>query len=332
MRPKRGKTMTGRHPDADTVRAALALAVRAPSIHNSQPWQWRVGDTTVHLYIDDDRSLRHTDPDNRDLLISCGAALHHFRVAARSFGWHTVVHRLPNPDDPRHLAAVEFVPITPTADVVSMARAIEDRRSDRRRLTSWEVPAPFVTAMAAAGAAEGALVSEIPGGSTRIRLVEAFREAAAAHRADPGYQDELARWSGRHADSEGVPARNAVLSPDPLTREFHAATLTEAAIGDLDDHGSLMLVHTGSDDQLSRLRAGEATSAVLLSATVYGLATCPLTEPLELPGTREMLRADVLSDSGFPQIVVRVGWAATSAADLPATPRRALAEVVRPLE
>lgn len=323
--------MTG-HPDTDTVRAALALAVRAPSVHNTQPWHWRVGDTTVHLYADDERGLSHTDPDRRDLLISCGAALHHFRVAARSFGWHTVVHRFPNRDDHRHLAAVEFLPTTPTADVVASARAIEKRRTDRRRPTSWEVPEGFLAAMCTAGAEEGAMVTEIPGGATRVRLVEAFRAAAAAHRADPGYQDELTRWTGRHADPEGVPARNAVLAVDPLTREFHAHTLTEAVLRDLDDDGTLLLVHTGSDDELSRLRAGEATSAVLLSATVFGLATCPLTEPLELPGTRELVRSDVLSDSGFPQLIVRVGWAATTAPEIAATPRRALADVVRPLE
>nr|WP_198429204.1 NAD(P)H nitroreductase [Nocardia bovistercoris] len=310
----------------------MALAVRAPSVHNTQPWRWRVGDTTVHLYADDERGLNHADPDRRDLLISCGAALHHFRVAARSFGWNTVVHRFPNREDHRHLAAVEFLPTTPTADVVASARAIENRRTDRRRPTSWEVPDGFVAAMCAAGVEEGAMVTEIPGGATRIRLVEAFRTAAAVHRADPGYQDELARWTGRHADAEGVPARNAVLAADPLTREFHAHTLTEAVLRDLDDDGTLLLVHTGSDDELSRLRAGEATSAVLLSATVFGLATCPLTEPLELPGTRELVRSDVLSDSGFPQLIVRVGWASTTADEIVATPRRALADVVRPLE
>ncbi|WP_288047860.1 NAD(P)H nitroreductase [Nocardia sp.] len=324
--------MSRNHPDTDTVRAALALAVHAPSVHNTQPWQWRVGDTTVHLYVDEERGLHHADPDRRDLLISCGAALHHFRVAARSFGWHTVVHRFPNPDDPRHLAALEFVPVTPTSDVVSMARAIDDRRTDRRKPTSWEVPEPFITAMIAAGVAEGAMVSDIPGGATRIRLVEAFRAASSEHRADRGYRSELARWSGRRADTEGVPARNAVASADPLTREFHASTLTEAVLHDLDDHGALLLVHTGSDDALSRLRAGEAASAVLLSATGFGLATCPLTEPLELPGTRALVREDLLSDSGFPQIIIRAGWASTSAAPVPATPRRPLAEVVRPLE
>lgn len=323
--------MSSKHPDSDTVRAALALAVRAPSVHNTQPWQWRVGDRTVHLYADASRQLPVADPDQRDLLLSCGAALHHFRVAARSVGWHAVVHRLPNPAEPQHLASIEFTATTPTADVVAAARAISLRRTDRRHLTSWEVPPGHIERIIEAGHAEGALVREIPGGGTRTRLVRAFQEATRRHHDDPAYQTELALWSGRHIAPEGVPARNTVIAADPLTREFHNPTLTEAVLHDLEDSGALVLVHTASDDPMSRLRAGEATSAVLLAATAFGLATCPLTEPLELPDTRALVRADVLSDSGFPQLIVRIGWAATSAQQVPQTPRRPMDEVVRPL-
>jgi nitroreductase len=66
---------------------------------------------------------------------------------------------------------------------------------------------------------------------------------------------------------------------------------------------------------------------VLLSATAMGLATCPVTEPLEIPETRDAVRADVFGTSGYPQMMVRVGWAAVNADPLPPTPRRPLPEV-----
>lgn len=37
-------------PGAATVRTALALATRAPSVHNVQPFVWRVGAESLHLY------------------------------------------------------------------------------------------------------------------------------------------------------------------------------------------------------------------------------------------------------------------------------------------
>lgn len=78
---------------------------------------------------------------------------------------------------------------------------------------------------------------------------------------------------------------------------------------------------------LTRLRAGEALSAVLLQATELGLATCPLTEPLEVARTTEAVAERVLGGSLSPQVVLRVGWPSV-AAPPPATPRRALVDQV----
>src|SRR2546423_10352783 len=91
----------------ETVRGPIALATRAPSVHNTQPWRWLLGDSTIHLTADVSRQLPATDPDGRDLLISCGAALHHLHIALAALGWAGELHRIPNPADPTHLAAVE---------------------------------------------------------------------------------------------------------------------------------------------------------------------------------------------------------------------------------
>lgn len=50
--------MTSTRLDHATVRAAIGLANRAPSVHNSQPWRWRIGDTAIHLFADPERARR----------------------------------------------------------------------------------------------------------------------------------------------------------------------------------------------------------------------------------------------------------------------------------
>lgn len=316
-------------PDSDTLRSVLASAMRAPSVHNTQPWLWRVGDTIAHLYADESRWLPHTDPDGRDLLLSCGAALHHLRVAARGSGWETVIHRLPDPAEPRHLAVVEFQAATTTAEAVRMAAAINRRHTDRRRYAPRAVPGAYVETVAAAGATNGVQARGIDAEPARTQLLRAFEQAAWEHTRDFSYGAELAQWSDRH----GVPERRAVLlATDPTVRPFSNPGLPQAVIGDADAADRLILLSTPADDRLSRLLAGEAASAVLLIATTLGLATCPLTEPLELAGTRNRIRTNVLGDNGYPHIVVRIGWADEGAGQVPASPRRPLDEVLHPLD
>ena len=73
--------------DRLSVEAALAVAVRAPSIHNTQPWAWRLDPDGLVLRADRTRQLAVADPDGHSLLVSCGAALHLTEIALEAQGW-----------------------------------------------------------------------------------------------------------------------------------------------------------------------------------------------------------------------------------------------------
>ena len=45
-----------------TARRLVSLACRAPSVHNTQPWAWRIGPDGIELYADDSRRLAAADP------------------------------------------------------------------------------------------------------------------------------------------------------------------------------------------------------------------------------------------------------------------------------
>ena len=325
--------MSGSFPDPATLRSALALAGRAPSVHNSQPWQWRVEGERLHLYANPDLLLPHTDPDARDLMLSCGAALNHCVVALAALDWQTRVHRLPDPADPNHLAVIEPYPY-PAADLdITLAAAIPRRRTDRRHYSSWPVPRGDIALMGARAARAGVILRRVEDLATLRALVT---EAAFRHRSDREYLAELAVWSGRYASTAGVPARS-VPGPDGVARvparDFAGGVLAHNAnTHGVDDNAAVLALGTVEDDPLSRLRAGEATSLVLLTATAQGLASCPITEPLEVAETRAAVRADVFGAEGHPQMLLRIGWAPVNADPLPSTPRRALSDYVSDLD
>lgn len=319
-------------PDDETLRAALALAVRAPSIHNSQPWQWRVGDQTVHLHADTTRQLSHADPSQRELILSCGVALQHFTVALAALGWQAHVHRLPNRRDPNHLASIELLPSMATEQDVALAAAIPRRRTDRRWFSSWPVPGGDIALMAARAARSGVLLRRVESTSG---LSDVMAVAVHEHAGDADYLAELSMWSGRFGSVAGVPARN---TPAPTHGDFPARAFAAPALPQpkgaesRDDAGVVLVLGTPTDDSLALLRAGEATGVVLLTATALGLSSCPLTEPLEIEATRDAVRSLALDGDGFPQMLLRIGWAPLNADPLPATPRRPLTEVVEQLD
>jgi len=321
--------MNAQFPDAETLRTVLTLATRAPSIHNTQPWRWRVGAANLDLFSEPDMQLHSTDPDGRDLIVSCGVALHHCVVALAAMGWQAKVSRLPDPDNPRHLATIEVQPHVPDQADVALAAAIPRRRTDRRAYSSWPVPGGDIAQMAARAARSGVMLRQVDA-VDRMRVI--VKQSIHDHLTDDEYMRELTAWSGRYGAVAGVPARSTpppeAAAPIP-GRVFAGAGLAQpSGIYPADDSAAILALGTEKDDRLARLRAGEATSVVLLTATSMGLACCPITEPLEIRETREAVRADVFGASGYPQMLLRVGWAPINADPLPATPRRRLSRVV----
>jgi hypothetical protein len=183
-------------------------------------------------------------------------------------------------------------------------------------------------AMLAQRAAEqGALLRMITGRARR-KLEATLRDAATLQDDTPAYQTETAIWSGAESADDGIPAANLLaVPPDPAHgRRFTPGRIRQEPAGE-PDGALLAVIGTASDDTLSQLRAGEALSAVLLSAKLLGLATCPLSQVLEVDDTRRVLRDDVLDGAIAPQVVLRLGFSSTTTR-LPATPRRPVGEVL----
>ena len=179
---------------------------------------------------------------------------------------------------------------------------------------------------------QGAIMIPVRDPQLRIELTRAIAEAALRQDSDWEYSRELASWSGRGATAvRGVPPadlpRGRQQYGDTVMRSFPDGWLS-VEDGREHDAGELAVIATSSDDRLSRLRAGEAMSAVLLAATSLNLASCPLSQPLEVDYTRRSIEERVLESAASPQIIIRLGWAPISSPDLAATPRLKLDEVL----
>jgi hypothetical protein len=312
--------------------AAVEQALRAPSVHNTQPWRWRIDDDRVELFADPDRHLVATDPGARDLVLSCGAALHHLVVAAAALGWEARIHRMPNPANDAQLADVTFVPGPSTAQARHELDALLRRRTDRRRTASWPVARGEVARLLAPAVRSRSQAVAVVSAPARALLLNLQDAADAAQRRDPGYLDEIETWVER-TDNEGIPFANLVRHPPAVgdrgagTR-FLSGTLADAYPSEEPPCDALLVICSASDDNASRLRAGEALSAVLLQSTTDGLASVTLSQAVEVDRTREILRDELLRRAAFPQVLVKVGWPEDGLEPLPPTPRHPIDQLI----
>lgn len=313
------------------LRAAAHTALHAPSVFNTQPWHWRITGETLRLYADRDRALRATDPDGRLLMLSCGAALHHARVALEAAGWTPHVERLPDAGETELLARITVAGAAPADQRTErMAAAITARRTDRRAFGDRAVPEQLLVELRGVVETEGAYLHVVRRDQMPM-LASSTSRAADAESEDPAYRAELTRWTNRPGSSgDGVPAATAVRrAPRRVpVRDYAPGGIAGLTAGEGFDLGAAYVVLFGRTDQPAELlRGGEALSALLLTATAAGLATAPLSDTIEVEWPRRLLRG-LLSDVGEPYLIVRLGYH-DDAAPLPEAPRRDAGDVIQ---
>ena len=312
------------------VKDAVLLACRAPSFHNSQPWKWVLESATLKLYLDTGR-LVTTDSSGRQALLSCGAALDHLRVAMAAAGWTTNVDRFPNPDDHHHLADIGFRPASGvTAAQRRAADAILCRRTDRLPLGAVDDRSAFDELLRLAVGNRPTHV-DVLSAQQRTNLAEASHLAEVLRMYDAAYHAELDWWTGSFGTTTGIPHSALVSAAESdrvdIGRAFPVTNTRERRQHAGDDQATVAVISALGDTRGDIFACGETLSAILLEATIAGLASCTLTHITEHPATCDIVSA--LTGHPLPQVLVRIGTAPALDDVPPPTPRRQLSDVFR---
>ncbi|MET8910452.1 nitroreductase [Micromonospora sp. NPDC004551] len=310
----------------EQLRAAAADAVRAPSLHNSQPWRFRLVDGGIELAVDPRRRLPATDPSGWGARTSCGAALFNLRLALAVAGTPATVRLRPYPGDPDVVARlVPDVPRRPTPTEQSLYGAIARRFSNRAPFWPDPVPADARWRLGEAARAEQCWLELVIG----TTAVNAFAEIArSAHRVlerDPAYVTERTRWIRSEPSPDGVPtaAGGPQSEPQDLLPQRGFGGRNRAPGRDFEPEPLVAVLGSSGNTTTDQIVAGEALQRVLLTATDAGLAVSMLSQPIEVPAAREALRLS-LGRFGTPQMVMRIGFGQPGRT----TPRRPIDDVL----
>jgi hypothetical protein len=300
----------------------IASAILAPSSHNTQPWRFELAGDRILLLADRTRALPVNDPHDRELTISCGAALFNLEIAARQHGFAPELALLPDPQAPDLLARIS---LTPGSAGDPLFEAIAQRRTTRERFADQPLPEQLGARLHQVVEGHGFAAHELTG-AARTPLAELVAEGDRRQFGDPRWRRELARWLRPRSRGDGL-----VVSR-PL------GFVTRAVVTALDlgkgtaskDHALLLdaplvlVLASSRDDPQTWLEVGRALQHLLLIAAREQVMAGYLNQPCQIDDLRERLGL-LLPEPRVPQLIIRLGRLRES---MRPAPRRPLADVL----
>jgi hypothetical protein len=301
----------------ETVRTVIAEAVWAPSVHNTQPWWFTADGQRISLYADTGRRLTVADPDGREMMISCGAALFTARLALRSLGYVPETVTLPEPSQPALVARVSWRRRARVTDAeIRLIAQVRQRRTHRGAFDPVPLSPDLLAALRECAVRDGARLRIVTDGGQQAALAAAVETAERAMHVDSAFVQELITWTPPPGSprrdgvpSTSYPARPEHTDPDFPGRDFahgrgwgvppmSCAPLSRTA-------GAVGLLTTTGDGPADWVNAGQALQRILLTAGTCGVAAALHSQPFELSWLREVIRGWL--SNGYPQVLLRLG-------------------------
>lgn len=326
-----GSTTSSSDVSAEQLEHLVLMATYAPSVHNTQPWLFVPTRDGVLLRADRTRQLPVLDPYGRDLLLSCGAAVHHLSVAARALGLDASVELFPHegvPDDVAHVRLQRGGEPTPGEQATAVA--ILHRHTERGRFPVDGLSPQQLDQLRTAVEAEHAMLRDVkPAELVELQVLVSTSEQALLQ--TPGYTAELDQWvwQGRQPQErgDGLPpeaiAHGEGRAEALQGRQFDGVVPPRPDEPPVPEHPAVVLLTTLADEPSDWVQAGRALSALLLAATGAGLLAQPLSQVVDVPQTRWAVQR-LLGTVGIPQMLLRLG----QGTNLPLSPRRPVTEVL----
>lgn len=293
------------------LHTAAAAGIRAPSLHNSQPWQFRLRDGAIEVLADPHDHLGMADRIGWAVRIACGAAVFNARLALLANGTPADVRLRPEPADPLVIARLQPGSVRPaTYTECDLFAAVGRRRSNREPFWPDPVPADVRMRLVDAARAEGAWLELLIGMTALSGFAQIAQSADRVLQRDPAYQAQLTHWIRTEAAGDGVPvvAGARLAEPQDLLPHRAYGNRPRAPGRDFEPEPLIAILGTTGDTAGDQINAGQALQRVLLTATDAGLAASMISQPIEVTGAREQLSRSLGTRSGTPQMALRIGY------------------------
>jgi nitroreductase len=309
----------------EKLKFLLSYAILAPSSHNTQPWEFAVGEDEIQVFIDRTRWLKVADPDRRELYISIGCALENLLIAAEHFGYGDQVTHFSEPDKEELVATVKFMPQGQPSPFREPAlfEAIPIRHTNRKVYEDRPIPKEDLQRLQDCCVEEGIHLHMTDDPEIKRRMDELIVRGDAMQFADPAWREELGYWMGQGVfGTPWLMSKAAQLAVTYLnlgkgTAKKDSELLMSAPV--------LALLSSQANDRQSQVKVGQVFERICLTATTLGAHVHPMSQIVEIPELKDELAKLIPTAGLFPQHSFRLGYAEQEKEH---TPRRPLEEVL----
>jgi hypothetical protein len=267
----------------EVFREALWRAVMVPSGRDGPPWVFRLAEgDTLELHADRTRVATVADPNGRESIIACGAALFHVAVALHAAGHGVAVELLPDPTERDLLARIHLdASHVPTPGDRALIGAIELGGQGAALREDRGIAPHVLSLLLCAARAEGAWLGFVDAPVLRRALAGLVVEAHRRQADDPRSRRERTvrayRNDGAPADvlpghSVGLPELLSYLGPVGPRRAGRDLTRAARARAWVERAPTVAVLTTAGDTRRDWLVAGRALARVLLTARAAGVS------------------------------------------------------------
>ena len=292
----------------EKLKFLLNYAVLAPSLHNTQPWNFTVRGNEIRVLANRNRHLPIADPDSRELYISVGCALENLLIAAKHFGLNASVTYFPDPKDEVWVATITFKENGQTSSLADqeLFHAISLRHTSRQTYANKPLNERDVERLRVC-LQEASITLQLTDDYEVKQQVDALVISADITQfADPDYRDELNKWITQgEFGYRWLIARVGQLATTYLA-SHHKPTKPDADI--VLNAPMLALLSTASDGRLAQVQSGQVFERIALHATTLNIGIQPLSQILQVSELKPELSKLFNGATAYPQMAFRLGY------------------------
>jgi len=311
----------------------LKFAVLAPSGHNSQPWEFIVGDGFVEVFINLDRSLRKSDPERRQLFLGLGCAIENLTIAADYFGYDCRIIYPRGDFLDSGVARIDLIPDLKEVGKDHLIFSIPKRITNRNPYKSDPLSRSFIDSITNLSNNE-IHIDFIEENRKKIALAEIIKKSQIEIMNQKYFRKELSEYIksnftyskfGMPGFTQGIPGLISFFAPT-LIKIINFSKKNEKKDDKLLklETPSFLVVSSKSDRYISRLESGRIFERVWLMGEAEGIKLSPLAAPTQVGNYWQEVQ-NILGVEFRPQIVSRIGYCSVDARH---TPRFSVEEVI----